>query len=708
MGRIIRINRRYYDTGTPNRSFLQVAKDLKTLGIKNYYFMLEIYDHSLVNVNPFSEKLTRDQVSRIINECTRNVWYYLREICMIPTEGGVGIHYKANRGNIAITWLNLQGIDCWLCLPRQQGKTQSALALFTWAYSFGTSNSTFIFVNKDGPNAKKNLERMKNQIDLLPWYMRFESIYSSDEDGKPKVVKAVRNATTIKHPVTKNEITTKAKASSYSSALSLARGLSAPFIHFDEPEFTEHIRTIVVNSYNTYEKSAGIAKDNRAMYGRIFTCTPGDLDTAPGMEAQQLLKSTCRFTERMYDMKHDKYSKKPTQLTQYIKSNGTNGIVYVEYDYHQIGLTDEWARETYDRMDDPITFKREVLLQRIRGSSANPYDPEDIQYIMDVMKKPIGNIIIDDFYSIDIYEELDPNIPYLMGVDCSTGTNADNNAITILNPYTVRPVAEFSCSYIGETAYERLITHIVKELIPKAVVIIERNTVGDSIIDHLLNSPIMGNLYFDKNRDLVDYNMGRNESVISLLKREAQRKTYYGVYTQHQNRDAMFAILARRVAENKDDFVTQNISKDIAGLVKAASGKILAGPGFHDDSIMSYLIALYIYYHGNNLTAFGVDIYKDAYTEIKDDIFTKSYTDYDLGKILPPEEVQAIKERKRLEKENDFESILKNAIIAAQRESVVLSNRGLIKNTVIDNTPSNVLYEDTEGEMDLSFFDEIN
>ena len=45
--RIKRIKNRYYDTGTKNKSFLQVAKDLNKLGIKNYYFMLEIKDYTL-------------------------------------------------------------------------------------------------------------------------------------------------------------------------------------------------------------------------------------------------------------------------------------------------------------------------------------------------------------------------------------------------------------------------------------------------------------------------------------------------------------------------------------------------------------------------------------------------------------------------------------------------------------------------------------
>ena len=91
-GRIAHIGDKYYDLGTGNKSFLQVAKDLKTLGIKNYYFMLEIYDWSLINVDPFAvdkngnTTLTKDQVTRITIECARNPWYFLREISRIGAE----------------------------------------------------------------------------------------------------------------------------------------------------------------------------------------------------------------------------------------------------------------------------------------------------------------------------------------------------------------------------------------------------------------------------------------------------------------------------------------------------------------------------------------------------------------------------------------------------------------------------------------------
>lgn len=598
--RIKRIKNRYYDTGTKNKSFLQVAKDLNKLGIKNYYFMLEIKDYTLVDVDPYSPNLTQDQVSRIMTECTRNIWYYLREICRIPSQGGVGVSFKANRGNIAQTWCVLHGIDSWLCLPRQQGKTQSCLAIFAWAYSFGTNDSNFIFINKDGGNAKENLQRLKDQIDCLPEYLRFEQILEEDEStGKLKIVKAVKNATSMKHPITKNRIIIKSKATSYESALSLARGLTAPFLHFDEPEFTSHIKTIVENSVSTFDTAARNAKKNGALYGRCFSCTPGDLDTSMGQESQELLSHTVKWTEKMYDMHYDPVDDSKNEVLQYVKNNGENGIVYIEYSYKQIGLTDEWLREMYNKISNPLVVKREILLQRLRGSSQSPFEQEDIEYMVNSIHPVIEELYILEHFRFDIYRELNRKTPYLIGVDCSTGTDGDNNAITILDPYEVEPVAEFKCPYIGETLFEKLLQELIRKYLPFGVLCIERNSVGDGIVDHLMNSPIAQNLYTDKGADLVEINMNDNQTVESMLKKHGSVKKYTGVYTGPKSREDMMAILMRHVAEFKDKFITKNITEDISRLVRTNSGKIEAGPG--SITIISFSLTIIIFQYSQYL-----------------------------------------------------------------------------------------------------------
>lgn len=701
--RIARIKGKLYDFGTANKSFLQLAKDLQTLGIENWYFMLEINDISLTKVDPFAADkeghttLSKDQVTRIMMELYINPWYYLREIARIPDPGGVSVPYKANRGNIAQAWCFIHGIDSWLCLPRQQGKTQSALAIENWAYNFGTSQSQFIFINKDGDNAKENLRRLRLQIELLPEYLHFDSMV----DGDGKVVKAKKNATSIAHPVNGNSIVVKPKATSHDSALSIARGLSAPILHFDEPEFTNHIGTIVSNSVSTYETSARRAKENGAMYGRLFTCTPGDLDTKCGLESQKILDRCATWTEKMYDWSQE-------QIEDYFKAHeNCNKILYIEYFYDQIGLDDEWFTNIAAKIGDPTTVRREILLQRLHGSSLSPYPKEDIEYIVEVQKKPIDEIWVMDYYKFDVYKKLDKKIPYILGIDCSTGTVGDNNAITVLNPYTFEPDAEFECCYIGETKYEQLIIEFVSKYVPRACVAIERNSVGDGIIDHLLHSKIRDRIYFDKAKDLMEDNMQQYETVESMLKKQAKQKTFYGVYTSGPSRDDMFAILSRHVNEYKEKFVTANVTRDLSRLIKKPSGKIEAGEGFHDDSIMSYLIALYIFYHGNNLIVFG--IHKGAKVEDLDNSGLKRPEEID-PTLVDPKLIAAAKRQEELEKQPTWEELMRKAMLESQKHTYKLQQSGEIQNSIFEHTPDAVMdeIEENQGGIDLDFFNTLN
>ena len=299
----------------------------------------------------------------------------------------------------------------------------------------------------------------------------------------------------------------------------------------------------------------------------------GDLDTKMGMEAQEILDKTCKWTEKLYD-------KTEEQIQDYIAAQGEdcNKILYIEYSYIQIGKTEEWLKNIAAKIQDPLTVRREILLQRLHGSSLSPFPQEDIEYIVSTERKPIDELWLLDYYRFDIYKKLERNIPYLVGVDCSTGTSGDNNAITIINPYTLEPDAEFECNFIGETMYEQLIKELVK-VIPRCVLCIERNSMGDGIIDHLLHSEIASRLYFDKDRDLVEDQMKQNQTVESMLRKQTQMKTYYGVYTGPQSREDMMLILARHVNEKKDHFITHNVIRDLSRLIRKPSGKVEAGDG---------------------------------------------------------------------------------------------------------------------------------
>lgn len=102
--------------------------------------------------------------------------------------------------------------------------------MISWIYNFGTTNSNMIFTNKDGPAAKENLTRMGDQLLLLPEYLQFASLLDEETGARQK---ATKNATKIKNPINNNSVITKAKATSYDMALSLARGLTAPILYYD-------------------------------------------------------------------------------------------------------------------------------------------------------------------------------------------------------------------------------------------------------------------------------------------------------------------------------------------------------------------------------------------------------------------------------------------------------------------------------------------
>lgn len=700
-----------FDFGTDNKTFLRTAQDIHMVNTKltNYYFMLEIYDPEVLTIDPYAvdangnTTLTRDQITRVLTECARNPWYFLREIVRIPEQGGDYSKYKANRGNIAQAWCILHGIDSWLCIPRQQGKTMSALCIEVWAYIFGTTNSQFIQINKDGDNAKTNLRRMQDLIRGLPKYMQSEMLITADGEK----LQGKNNATEIRNPVTNNSVIVKPKATSYDAALSIARGLTAPILHFDEPEFTQHIKTIVANSVSTYSTAAANAKKNHGMYARIFTCTPGDLATAPGQEAQEIIAKMAKWNEHMYDWSDD-------AIDEFFAKQGTdcNGIVYIEYDYHQLGKDENWFRELAAKINDPFTVRREILLQRLNASSDSPFSREDIEAIHQLCKNPIDELWVLEYHKFDIYKKLEKNIPYIIGVDCSSGTNGDNDAITILNPFTLCPDAEYASPYVGEVEY----VNILKELchiLPKSVLVVERNSMGDAVIDMLLHSNANNRLYYDKNRDFMEEGAKVFTQVPTsmLAKHQAQQKKYYGVYTNAKSRDDMFAILARHVNEFKEKFVTKNITQDITELVRTSSGKIEARRGAHDDSVMSYLMCLYVYYHGNNLPLFGINPGISEESERHSGL-ARNIDDVDDTKINI-DVINDIKDQEvKKEKSNsvlNYDDMLAMAIEKSQKETYDLYHSKKITDSIYDRSDNVVIHNtDDDGFIDLNIFNDLN
>lgn len=688
-----------YDVTTKNISFLQTSKDLESLGVKNNKFFLKLYDHRLVGVDPYDPLISQENIKRVIIECFRNPWYYLREIARIPEQGaalgpGSGTPFQLHRGNLAAIYCFLHNINFYMLIPRQCGKTQSVISILTWTYLFGTSNSEMSFFNKSQGDANLNLSRLKDQKALLPLYMQqnYQVV-----DGELKSSKGIDNVQTIRNDINGNRIVTKPSARTPEAAENIGRGTTSPIQFFDEVEFSKYIARIIASSGPAFVQAAKNALNNGAPYCRIFITTSGDADSEPVKGTARMRSLTTSWSDNLYDLNE-------VQLFEYLSKNSEIQMFYIFYTYRQIGKDEEWYQSQCRSLNfNPVDIKREIHLLRISGNSESPFSPEDLDIINNLQKNPIEEVLLNRIFTVRLYEPINKNIPYIIGVDVATGTNNDNTAITIIDPYKEKAVGEFKSPLIGVTDICTFLRLLIKNIVPKGILCIERNSLGDAVIELLKKTEVSPNLYFDSDAFLV----GSPDEKLDekgFIKREAENRKYFGVQTNTKSRELMMAILFRLVAEKKDCFVTQYIINDINNLIKKASGKIEARSGEHDDNIMSFLIGMYVLYHGKKLYNWG---------------FVRGSTPIDTETLQPTsyEEIYGLMNPEMQSyfppptpKEDRYERELKKALMQSQyeRENFSESDQAVItKDDNIDIDYNNILNDKFDDEDD-DFFSELN
>lgn len=611
------INGKYYDFGCKNQSFLLTAKELKTLGVKNYYFMLRIDNPRVASIDPFKPNITEQEVNALMQEYKTNMWSFCRTAVRMRTDKGV-VPYGLHRGLAAALWNFERHQDFCLNEPRQTWKTTGTIGgPVLWAFQLSQDLHVHFF-GKETDNTKRNLAHLKNNIELLPEWLQFKRYM--DTDGK---VKKTRQSTEIlENRLLHNMVEIHPKPASLSHAQGLGRGGSGAILYFDEIEHTPFFGEIMANSAPLFKTASDNAAAAGRPYGRIFTTTPGNLDTREGKESYPIIKSMIPWTEKIYDMTDVEIAEyKSAFMEEYHSSEEDHtreviDVFYLEYQYYQVRKTWSWVMEQYKLSGDKMAIRREILLQRLRGSNNSPIDPEDIEYLISNMRKSDRDILINGKWRYCLYEhgagfqygrpkDLDENIPYLVGIDPAGGGGGDNFAVEIVNPYNLQIAAEFKSPYISGPQAVRMIVSLVQTYIPKAVLIPEKNSMGIYLIQMLLETPIRDNLYWSESaRQLEELT---EESVEDLqLKTLAAQYKKYGTYLTPTIRKAMIELLFQHIKECKQILNTEYLVDDICKLIRKPTGRIEALQGEHDDSLFAYLHTIYIYYTGDNLETFGI------------------------------------------------------------------------------------------------------
>jgi len=154
------------------------------------------------------------------------------------------------------------------------------------------------------------------------------------------------------------------------------------------------------------------------------------------------------------------------------------------------------------------------------------------------------------------------------------------------------------------------------------------NGFGSSLLQILLKTPVKKNLYYEI-KDRVD-----EEQFDGITVRKRPRKCrVYGSTSTHQKRNELIELLHQRVQHHRDKFATRELYDELCTMVVKPNGKTEHADDAHDDLIFSYLWALYVFYHGEDLaTRFHLmktEIYTDDHYDETSYSLEEEYFDED-------------------------------------------------------------------------------
>ena len=122
------------------------------------------------------------------------------------------------------------------------------------------------------------------------------------------------------------------------------------------------------------------------------------------------------------------------------------------------------------------------------------------------------------------------------------------------------------------------------------------NGFGLSVIQRLLKTSVKKNLYWEVKDKVIEeaYDGYR----LDKIKRKVK---VYCLNSSKGVRKRLIDILYERVALHKDKFVAPIIYDEMKAMEVKKNGKVEHSDNSHDDQVFSYLMALYVWYDGQNL-----------------------------------------------------------------------------------------------------------
>ena len=404
---------------------------------------------------------------------------------------------------------------------RQAGCTTIASAYALWMAVF-QHHKTIVIISKGDAESTEVLERIKLMYDELPSFL------------KPDIVES--NKHTLK-------LNTNSVIKSRPSGKQSGRSLAGSLLIVDEAAFIDNIDTIWAAVYPII--STG---------GRAFV-----LSTVNGIG----------------NWYYDTYNDAVTESNSF-NAIDINWKDHPEYAYH------EGYEELYDVMEkqEPSldvrdweeTTKSNISLKKWQQEYECAFLGTGETFIEGSILQNLHEQVKEDYYikynnRMRVWDDPQPYYDYVISVDVSLGRERDYSAFHIINMYNGEQVAEF---YSNRTPINEFAEIIAREgkLYNNAYAIIERNTIGNNLLDWLFNILEYENIWTDDKGEM-------------------------GFQTNNKNREILLAELEEALRTKMLQINSKRTVDELLTFIFTETGRIEADSGKHDDLIFALSLGVH-------------------------------------------------------------------------------------------------------------------
>lgn len=533
---------------------------------------LSIADLVDKNINKSNKHLfTSQNMMMEVIKCRMSALYFIENYVSVPVSGGRIPIKESEQWNGTdkykiIIDLFQQHDSVLYMSSRQSGKTTTSAMYLLWCMIF-FPKIQISYLTLDKNRAVDMISRMKEMMDSLPKWLQV----------KPK-----SNAERLSYYELSNG--SKINASFVSGSNDpdkVGRGLSSPIVFIDETAFIPHAEIVWGALQPSVSAAKIFAKKNGYPNGVIFTSTPNG---AGANFFYNVYQNSVKFDD-IYDYEnkklHDNYQQ------EFLKPE-KNSFISVVLHWSEF-RTQEW----YEQQRKELNFNQRKISQELDlsflGSDTCIFDDNIIAAL--IPKKRYSKITLPYGCEFDLYDDINPEEKYYLGVDTamSTGSGSDYSAIVLTQASTGRPIGEFHGRFSVVKRYGQVVKALIKAL--KSIhglnsdslcVVVERNSIGKEVVEELI--------YDDSNFDYEEF----------LFYEELDNgERIPGLYTSNSGkmgqgkRDKMFIELMNYT--NKQPFAIFGplLIDELRNLEQKSSGRIEASKNQHDDLVMAWNFCLY-------------------------------------------------------------------------------------------------------------------